>query len=197
MSIFSILGKLGAVAGAPFTGGASLAALPMIDALGKGASSAAQSMAGNRGTNAELTLDANDQFERELLARELEKRASRNDALRQSIFGSMLAQYHAPQRPAGISGSPFASLGATGMQAADFGAADALRRLQAGDTLPALERPDLSKFMKSSIWEKLLGIGGAAASAYGAAGTMQPHGQPTNYVQRDVTDLGASIFGRR
>jgi hypothetical protein len=169
MGFFSALGKIGSVVAAPFTGGASLAAIPMIDALGKGASSAAQSMANNRGSAAELELDANDQFERQLLARELEKRNSRNDALRQSIFGSLLAQYQAPIRPAGMPSSPFASLGAVGTDAANLAAQDALARLRAGDTLPALQRPDLSKYTKSSIWEKLLGIGGAAASAYGAA----------------------------
>jgi hypothetical protein len=169
MGLFSVLGKIGAGIAAPFTGGASLAAIPMIDAIGGGASSAAQSMANNRGSAAELTLDANDQFERQLLARELEKRNARNDALRQSIFSSLLAQYQAPQRPAGMPASPFANLGAVGLDATQFAAQDALNRLRAGDTLPALQRPDISKFTKSSIWEKLLGIGGAAASAYGAA----------------------------
>lgn len=35
MSLLSILGKLGAVGAAPFTGGASLAALPIIDGIGQ------------------------------------------------------------------------------------------------------------------------------------------------------------------
>lgn len=169
MSLFSVLGKIGGVVAAPFTGGASLAALPMIDALGKGASSAAQSMASNRGSAAELTLDANDDFERQLLARELEKRNARNDALRQSVFASLLAGYRAPTRPEGMPQPVFRDLGAPGSHALNVAARDAVARLHGGDTLPALQRPDLSKFTKSSIWEKLLGFGGAAASAYGAA----------------------------
>ena len=172
MSLLSILGKLGAGVAAPFTGGASLSAIPLIDALGKGASSAAQSMAGNRGTAAELTLDANQQFEQQLLARELEKRTARNDALRQSVFGSLLAGYQAPTRPNGMPRAAFGNLGAVGTDAAQFAAQDALNRLRAGDMMPALQRPDLSKNTKSSIWEKLLGIGGAAASAYGAASRL-------------------------
>jgi hypothetical protein len=169
MSFFSVLGKIGAGVAAPFTGGASLGAIPLIDAIGAGASGAAKSMASNRGTAAELTLDANKQFEDELLRRELNKRQDRNDALRQSVFSSLLSQYHPAQRPGGMPQSPFQGLGSVGMQATDFAGQDALNRLKAGDTLPALQRPDLSKYMNSSIWEKLLGIGGAAASAYGAA----------------------------
>jgi len=173
MSFLSILGKLGAGVAAPFTGGASLGAIPLIDALGAGASNAAKSMAQNRGTSAELTLDANKQFEDELMRRELEKRASRNDALKQSVFASLLGQYQPAQRPVGMPQSPYQGLGAIGGQATSFAAQDALNRLKAGDQLPALARPDLSKFMKSSLWEKLLGIGGAAAGAYGAASQPQ------------------------
>lgn len=170
MSFLSILGKLGAGVAAPFTGGASLGAIPLIDALGKGASSAAQGMASNRGTSAELTLDANKQFEDLLLRRELEKRTARNDALKQSVFASLLANYQPTARPAGVPQSAFSSgFGQPGNDALTFAAGDALTRLKAGDQLPALQRPDLSKYMKSSLWEKLLGIGGAAASAYGAA----------------------------
>ncbi len=177
MSLFSVLGKIAAIGAAPFTAGSSLAALPAIDAIGAGLSSASQSMANNRGTAAELTLDANDQFERQLIARELEKRNARNDALRQSVFGSLLSQYQAPTRPAGMPQSPFTNLGATGTDAATFAAQDALARLRAGDTLPSLQKLDLSKYTKSSIWEKLLGVSGAAASAYGAANRPRDTGR--------------------
>lgn len=176
MAFWDLLGKIGAGVAAPFTGGASLAAIPMIDALGAGASGAAKSMASNRGTAAELTLDANKQFEDALLKRELEKRANRNDALKQSVFASLLSQYHPSARPMGMPQSPFQGLGSIGTQATDFAAQDALNRLRAGDTLPALQRPDLSKYTNPSIWERLLGFGGAAASAYGAAASKQNNG---------------------
>lgn len=178
MSFWSALGKIaapiGALAAAPFTGGTSLAWLPAaIGAGGAALSSASGSMANNRGTSAELTLDANRQFEDELLKREMEKRANRNDALKQSVFASLLSQYHPAQRPMGISQSPFQGLGDIGGQATNFAAQDALTRLKAGDQLPALQRPDLSKFMNPSAWERILGIAGAGMGAYGALTSLQ------------------------
>lgn len=168
MGFLSTLGKIGAGIAAPFTGGASLAAIPAIDAIGAGMSGAAGSMAHNRGTQAQLELDSQRQIEEQLLRREMEKRTARNDAMRQSVFGSMLANYQPQARPAGMPQSPF-NLGDIGSRALQFGSQDALGRLQGGDQMPALQRPDVSKLAKPGFLERVLGIGGAVAGAYGAA----------------------------
>lgn len=166
MGFWSGLASLGGIAAAPFTGGASLAL------VGRGASAASQGMANNRASQAELALDANEQFERALLARELEKRNARNDALRQSVFGSLLANY----QPSGLGApgrvSPF-NLGNTGTSALTLASQDALSRLQNPNALPAMTDPRtlVAKYGKSGFWEKLLGVGGAIASAAGAGQT--------------------------
>lgn len=173
MSFLSILGDIGAGIAAPFTGGISLAAIPAIDALGAGASKTASNLASDRGTSAQLTLDAQRQFENELMARQQNQRTAQANALKQSIFASMLQGYQPAQRPMGVPQSAFQGLGATGNQATSFIASDALNRLKAGDQLPSLQPLDVSQYTSPSIWEKILGIGGAAASAYGAASANQ------------------------
>lgn len=157
---------LGAGAGGAAAGSGSLLS-SILSGVGQGAGAAANSMANNRGAEAGLTLDANDAFERQLLAREVEKRNARSDALRTSIFGSLVSGYQAPTRPEGMPQSPYATMGAAGREAADFASQDALARLRAGDTLPALQRTDPAQFARPSIWERLLGYGGAAAGAFG------------------------------
>src|SRR5262245_32720463 len=116
MSFLSVLKKIAlpvaGVAAAPFTGGASL--IPtLIGAGGAAASAASGAMANTRGQQAGFDLAAQDAFERELMAREANARANRNDALRQSVFGSLLAGYRPSERPAGMPQSPF-QLGQTG-----------------------------------------------------------------------------------
>lgn len=168
MSFWSALGKIGAGIAAPFTGGASLAAIPAIDAIGKAAGGAAGAMANNRGAAGAMKLDEQAQFEQQLLAREEEKRRARNDAMKQSVYASLLGQFHPGARPAGISASPFASLGAGGTMAANEVGSQSMRRLLQPDLVnpsapPALTRLDLSKELKPSLWEKLLGAGSVAA----------------------------------
>jgi hypothetical protein len=144
----------------------------MIGALGKGASGAAQGMAQNRGTQASLTLNSNKQFEDELLQRMAFNQQAQSHNLRDSVFSSMLANYHPAARPDGVS-TAFAGAGQPGQDALNLTAQDALAKLQHGDALalPANQQmfdartvPD--KFGKASIWEKILGIVGAGASAY-------------------------------
>jgi hypothetical protein len=174
MSFLSALGKIGGIVGgiaaAPFTGGASL--IPsLISAGGAAASAAAGAQANNRGQQASFDLQSQDAFERELMAREMNQRANRNDALKQSVLSSMLSNYHPSARPAGMPQSPF-SLGQTGTDALNFEAQDALKRLQAGDTLPPLQRVTAPK---AGMLEKILSIAGPAASIYGAAAGSMPH----------------------
>jgi hypothetical protein len=52
MSIWSTLGKIGAIGAAPFTGGASLGAIPLIDAFGNVAGEVAKGREANRNTQA-------------------------------------------------------------------------------------------------------------------------------------------------
>ncbi len=174
MSWWKTLAQIGLVGAAPFTGGASLAAMPLVNAIGSGASAAADSMAKNRGTELSAGLDANKQFEDELLKREAFNQQSQNNNLRQSVFSSLLAGYQPPARPAGIT-SAFASPGQPGQDALNFTAKDALAKLQGGPALSLPTNTDMAdpramaaQLSKSSAWEKLLGILGAGASAYGA-----------------------------
>lgn len=168
------LAKIGLVGAAPFTGGASLAAMPLVDAIGHGASAAAGSMAQNRGTQAALTLDSNKQFEDELMKRMAFNQQSRNNDLRNSTFSSMLANYQPAARPNGIAPSSLTTQGQPGQEALTLSAQQALQRLQAGNAMPLPANIDMAdmrtvpdKFGKSSAWEKILGILGAGASAYG------------------------------
>lgn len=74
MGLLSILGKVGAGIAAPFTGGASLAAIPAIDALGRVASGASKGSADQRASENQLALQqgqlaqggARDQFSADL-----------------------------------------------------------------------------------------------------------------------------------
>lgn len=138
--------------------------------VGKGLDAVAGSMVHNRGTELSAAQDANAQFERELLARDINSRNDRNNNLRQSTFAGLLAGYQPGSRPAGVNPSPFNFSSGPQHDALSFGASDALKRLQAGDTLPPMTDPRTTAAAKSSpsIWERILGYGGAGASLLGA-----------------------------
>jgi hypothetical protein len=97
MSFWGTLAKIGGFAGAPFTGGASIpigmSAGSAIDSISKGTGNASQAMASNRGTEASMMMNQNSSMERELLARQQEKRDSRNDAYKNAIRGSIATNY--------------------------------------------------------------------------------------------------------
>lgn len=57
MSFLSILGKVGAGIAAPFTGGASLAAIPAIDAIGSALGAGSKASASNRGTALDAAME--------------------------------------------------------------------------------------------------------------------------------------------
>lgn len=75
------------------------------EVAGKALGNASQAQASNRGTLAELMLDQNDQLERQLLAREQEKRQAQDQAYRNSMLGDRAATWQPLKRPDGISGT--------------------------------------------------------------------------------------------
>lgn len=94
MSFWSTLGKIGAGVAAPFTGGASLSAIPMIDAIGGVASGVAGGRAQGRMTEAEMQMARDrllqQRFGNELDAARLNLQAPQVRA-QQSVKGDILA----------------------------------------------------------------------------------------------------------
>ena len=94
MSLWSAIGRIGAVAAAPFTGGASLAALPVIDGLGQLSAGTAAGRQQGRETQAAMQ-QRQDQlnqsrYQNQLSAAELNLRAPMIRA-GQSVRGDILA----------------------------------------------------------------------------------------------------------
>ncbi len=96
MGFLGTLGKIGAGIAAPFTGGASLAAIPLIDAAGKIASSVSAGRAAGRQSEAE----ANNQYDLLRLAAARLNLEAPGQRAQNSVRGDVLA--HA--QPASISG---------------------------------------------------------------------------------------------
>jgi hypothetical protein len=167
------IAKIGAVAAAPFTGGASLSAMPLLDAAGNMLSEGAQASAANRGSQIDTLMDQ----ERLRMGARTEDRANRGDLWRQmqqaAYVGSGGQGYAAPTivGRTGLKSLPQFGFGPRGSTDAEMrGAAglssEALGRLEGG---PREEFTIDPKLMKGSIWEKLAGFGGAALSAYAAS----------------------------
>jgi hypothetical protein len=118
-------------------------------------------MASNRSTAASMDLTAQQQFENEMLQRQLLQDKANHGAAMTSTFGGMLANEQPSQRPAGVAQSPFASLMAGGaghdallkqvQGAQDFSANGGLK-------LPAMVDPrqTVKGYEKPSVWEKIL-----------------------------------------
>lgn len=188
---WGILGKLGAAAAAPFTGGLSLSAIPAIDAIGAGAGAAAQGMAANRGAKTSLEMDkvaAGQQGQRDMLSalmqRDQAQQSAQPGALRQMMALNYLGDPSRQVQSPGLStySKPLAGTpDATRDLAHDPALLSALRERMTfqhdplGGFMPSM--PNFSgadKAAKTGILEKILGIGGAAASAYGAAKAPKP-----------------------
>lgn len=152
------------------------------DSISRGLGSYSQAQASNRGTNAELQLDANSALERELIAREQEKRTAQNDAYQNQIRGSLASNWQSPQAPrSGINVVRFGGPnGPANDQTRAAGAglySQATARLQAPDLqnqtgMPTynnlMQNPLFTQNLKAGKGEKLAGIGSALTPLAGA-----------------------------
>jgi hypothetical protein len=181
------LGKVGAGIAAPLTGGASLAAIPAIDALSKSTGAASQAQASNRGTKAGLMMDQNSDLERELLARQQETRSARNDAYQNAIRGSIAYSYDPSKQFDGLP-SKVPHLDVTGgtmgnpqaHAAGDELVKQSMNRLTqpdlqtaGGGSMPAYRNlwndPEFQKTLNPSLMEKILGYTSAFSPILGMA----------------------------
>lgn len=186
MGFWSKLAKIGGVAAAPFTGGLSIpignAIGEMTEGVGRGAGAAAQGAAQNRGSKAELMMDAQSDLERQLLAREEEKRSAQMDAYRKAMYGANNIQWQQAQRPAGVPMIQFTrGPGDMGRMAGGELYSQAMRRMLQPDLVnptgmpeykplmdPAQMQKEFQKSLSPGFWEKLGGYGGFAGPAVGS-----------------------------
>jgi hypothetical protein len=182
MGFLSGLAKIGGWAAAPFTGGASIgignAVGGALDAAGRGAGNAANAMAGNRGTKLGVMMDQNSALEKELLAREEEKRSARNDAYKNAIRGSIAYNYDPSKQFAGLPGNvPHLDVtgGTMGNPQAHAAGDELLKQSMNRMTQPDLQGPggmpayrnlatdsEFNKALNPGFWEKFLGGASAA-----------------------------------
>jgi hypothetical protein len=190
MGLWSTLAKIGGIAAAPFTGGASLALPAVLEAGGSMLSAGANASASNRGAQIEAAIEQErlrQQQQRDyrdaLVQREQEGRASATDAFKKMQQATYLI-HRGDYNPATVTsqGQP--------MQLASFGFGprasteteltgshalrnEVMQRLQGGNQIPEVQAPTPftidPKLLKGSIWEKLAGIAGPALATYGAA----------------------------
>lgn len=162
-----MLGKIGAGVAAPFTGGASLAAIPAIDAIGAAAGAGSQASAQNRGTKLQALMD---QDLMRLRVRD-DQRTMERDALKKLAQTGYLkagGSTFQPSTPYSYSFAPRAASDAQ-KQAASTLEEELMKRMAAGP----MPLSDYAQQMKPGFWEKFGGILGAGASVYGAASRRQ------------------------
>lgn len=176
--------KIASVAAAPFTGGASLSALPAIDALGSiGAATgaASQAQASNRGTQfggqldlMKLLMDRDQQYQDMQIAREKEGRAGSGDAFRQLMAAQRVLS---PRQGPSISGYTRAQPTDAARQGADALTREVMARLEGGNPLAQVtNRPVTNNdagfrvdpnLLKAGKMESLLGLLSPALSFLG------------------------------
>lgn len=197
-SIFGKLGAIGLGAAAPFTGGASLAGLPAILGAGGAALGAfSGGQAQNRDAQYSGQMDLAQLLNQREMQRQQLEANSQNDAFSQNLQRSqegrasgqdawrkLLSAQHTmtpgaqPQLAGKYNVAPRQATGAE-TQGADAMTQEVMARLQGGNPIaPVTQRPvnlqydPMStvdpKLMKSGLLEKIIGIGGAGLSAYGA-----------------------------
>jgi hypothetical protein len=172
MSFWKALGKIGAIGAAPFTGGASLSVLPLIDAVGSAASAGSQAAASNRGTRLQALMDA-DQMR---MAAAREQRASESDILRKLAQTAYLRQGGSQFKPSTQYSYSFAPRAASAEQMRSAGdlERELLRRM-----VNPMQLSDYGKDMKPGFWEKFGGIVGAGATGLSAAMQRRQDQPPT------------------
>lgn len=206
MSIWSKIAKIGSMVAAPFTGGASLTAMPMIDAASKGLGAAAQSSASNRGTKAEIMMDQNSALEQQLLAREREKREAQGDAYKNAVRADMAQTWKPAARPANIPTISYGGgLSPEGLHAARLLGNQARTRLEAPDLqqgqggMPSYrdltKDKDFQKTMNPSIWEKIGGIASAALPLLGGALSAKAGGPSPITPTKSYAGIGPTMPG--
>ncbi len=197
-SILGKLGAVGAGIAAPFTGGTSLAALgPLLGAGGAALGAFSGGQAQNRDAQFSGQLDlaqllnkremdrqgllasADNDYTANQIGRETSGMQTRNDAWRKLLSAQhTLSPGAQPQLAGPYNIAPRQATGAE-TQGADALTQEVMARLQGGNPIaPVTKRPvDLAydplstidpKLLKSGLLEKILGIGGAGLSAYGA-----------------------------
>jgi hypothetical protein len=137
-----------------------------MDRLGAGAGGASRAAASNRGTQAELMLGQNEDLERQLMAREIDKRQAQSQAYRAAMSGEYANSFKPSVRPAHISGSYEGPTDASrGIGSELYNQAMARLRLPdlASPTgMPTYRNlandPDFKKTQKASKWEKVGGV---------------------------------------
>lgn len=186
MALWKTLGKIAGVAAAPFTAGASLSALPMIDAIGGAAGSASEAMTNNRSNaaNAEIQKIGMRQgqdrdFFGAMLDKDTAQRNNAGDAWKRMLQASHVAG--GGMKSPGLAGHYSRPAPAPNEDAVAMASDPTLRSALLsranfehdpyGGEAPTrdIDFSALDKTAKSGFWEKLLGIAGAGASAYGAA----------------------------
>jgi hypothetical protein len=177
MGLWSILGKVGAGVAAPFTGGASLAAIPAIDAIGAGLGAASQGMASNRGAQFQGQLDLErllmqrDQnaFQNQI-TREQEGRAGQSDAFRKMFAAQRVSSPAARPNVTPYAAAPRMATGAE-LSGADALTQQVLARLQGGNpiSMPAQRPMNVDpRLLKAGKLESIFGLLSPALGAYSA-----------------------------
>lgn len=156
---WGLLGKIGAIAAAPFTGGATLSALPMIDAIGNVAGDAAKGSAGQRVAETPGMVGAQN-------ANVNTQQVNDRRAMLASLLGG--TQDASIGRPAGSTIPEFALSG--GMKPSNFSNRDALMQ-QLGTPIKPLEMP------QAGMLEKVMGGIGIGSDIYGAIAGNLPRSQ--------------------
>jgi hypothetical protein len=172
MSFWKALGKIGSVAAAPFTGGMSLSAIPVLDAIGGIAGGAAQGSANQRTSEVPGQVAA---YNANLNAQGMQDRRA---ALSSLLDGGL--QDASISRPAGSTIPTFGVSG--GLRPSAMNQQALLAQL--GQKIQPLELP------KAGMAEKVLGGVGLGSSVLSALGGIQkkkatPQAEP----------VGQSAFG--
>lgn len=173
-----VLGAVAPIAAAPFTGGASLAALPgILGAAGQGLGALSQGQAQNRGAQFEgqlalekLLMERDQQGFSNAIAREQEGRAGSTDAFRKLLAAQRVSNPGARPQLSPYSVAPRQATGAE-LQGADALTQEVLARLTGGNPIPqfsAHQNVVDPKLLKAGFWEKLAGYGGAGLTALSA-----------------------------
>lgn len=152
----------------------------LFDSISAGTGGAAQSMANNRGTMAEIMLDANTELERAMIARELEKRNAQSHAYNSQMTGQLAQNFRPAPRMDPRMGASYTT-GSTPEQVLAGRALEQQGRERMAQPdianptgMPKyrnmMEDPEFLKALKPGIGEKILGWASGLAPFAGLFG---------------------------